>query len=314
MSPLLFCIYMDVLLLELEKVGVGCRVGRHFFGALCYADDITLCAPSVTGLRQMLKLCEEFGDKFSVTYNPLKTVCVLFSRNRRKPPPPSVHLKGSLLQWKDQVKHLGNYFESNLRECRDVRMKKSDIIQRTNSVVVTLGRSKLEVIRKVFNSQCAHFYGTEAWRFSDAAVAEFQTCWNRCVRRVFHLPYTTHRRLLPQLLGSPMALRQIYARFVKLVSKMVKNKNERVNFLARMCIKDSNSVIGSNLNVIRKELDCDMNDVIMNGQRLLKLIVYSDSDLISVMKDLCDVRSGCVIIEGFYVHELDFILNLICTE
>ena len=44
MSPLLFCIYMDVLLLELEKVGVGCRVGHHFFGALCYADDITLCA------------------------------------------------------------------------------------------------------------------------------------------------------------------------------------------------------------------------------------------------------------------------------
>ena len=250
MSPLLFCVYMDVLLLELEKVGIGCRIGRHFYGALCYADDITLCAPSVNGLRQMLKLCEEFGDKFSVTYNPVKTVCVLFSR-KRKPLYPNVYLKGTLLQWTDQVRHLGNYFEASLRENREVRMKKSDVIQRTNSVVVNLGRSKTEIISKIFNSQCSHFYGTEAWRFSDAAVKEFQTCWNRCVRRVFHLPSTTHRRFLPQLLESPMALRQIYARFLKLLTKMMESKNERVSFIARLNINDS-SVISSNVNVIKK--------------------------------------------------------------
>ena len=310
MSPLLFCIYMDVLLLELERVGIGCRIGRHFYGALCYADDITLCAPSVSGLRQMLKLCEEFGDKFSVTYNPLKTVCVLFSR-RRKLVYPDVHLKGTLLQWKDEVKHLGNYFESSLRETKEVRMKKSDVIQRTNSVVVNLGKSKVEIVRKVFNSQCSHFYGTEAWRFSDSAVKEFQTCWNRCIRRAFHLPCTTHRRFLPQLLESAMALRQIYARFLKLLTKMMGSKNERVSFLARMSVRDSCSVIGSNINVIKKELNCD--NLPEDAQRLLKCVDYSDCGLISVIKDMCDVRSGCAFIQGFYENELDFITNFICT-
>ena len=224
-----------------------------------------------------------------------------------------MYLKGTLLQWTDQVRHLGNYFEASLRENREVRMKKSDVIQRTNSVVVNLGRSKTEIISKIFNSQCSHFYGTEAWRFSDAAVKEFQTCWNRCVRRVFHLPSTTHRRFLPQLLESPMALRQIYARFLKLLTKMMESKNERVSFIARLNINDSCSVIGSNVNIIKKELNCDSHGLPADAQKLLKYVDYSDCDLISVIKDMCDVRSGCAFIEGFYENEIDFITNIICT-
>ena len=261
----------------------------------------------------MLKVCEEFGDRFSVTYNPLKTVCVLFSR-RTKPVHPDVYLKGTLLQWKGQVKHLGNYLESTLRENKEVRMKKSDIIQRTNSVAVNLGKSNIEIVRKVFNSQCSHFYGTEAWRFSDGAVKEFQTCWNRCVRRALHLPYTTHRRFLPQILESPLALRQIYARFLKLLEKMMESKNKRVSFIARMSVKDSCSVIGSNVNVIMKELNCDSYVLPENAQRMLKFVDFKDCDLISVIKDMCDVRSGCAFIQGFYENELDFIINVICTD
>lgn len=34
-SPLLFCVYMDVLLLELENTGIGCRIGKHYYGAVC---------------------------------------------------------------------------------------------------------------------------------------------------------------------------------------------------------------------------------------------------------------------------------------
>ena len=45
LSPILFTIYLDDLLAELEKSGVGCYWRHHFAGALCYADDIALLAP-----------------------------------------------------------------------------------------------------------------------------------------------------------------------------------------------------------------------------------------------------------------------------
>jgi len=39
-SPIMFCVYFDKLLLSLAESGVGCYIGRFFVGALAYADDI----------------------------------------------------------------------------------------------------------------------------------------------------------------------------------------------------------------------------------------------------------------------------------
>ncbi len=54
---LLFCIYMHELLKRLEADGVGCWIGKYYYGGVGYADDLTLVVPSVRGLRQMLKIC-----------------------------------------------------------------------------------------------------------------------------------------------------------------------------------------------------------------------------------------------------------------
>ncbi len=38
-SPILFCIYVDGLLIELENSGVGCYMGSVFAAVFSYADD-----------------------------------------------------------------------------------------------------------------------------------------------------------------------------------------------------------------------------------------------------------------------------------
>ena len=48
---MLFCLYIDDLLLTLTKYGVGCFIGKNCVGALAYADDIVLVAPTVSALR-----------------------------------------------------------------------------------------------------------------------------------------------------------------------------------------------------------------------------------------------------------------------
>ena len=54
LSPALFSVYMDDLLLCLRKSGVGCQVGGVFAGAVGYADDLLLLAPSRSGMQSML--------------------------------------------------------------------------------------------------------------------------------------------------------------------------------------------------------------------------------------------------------------------
>jgi len=52
-----FCVYLDELLHALSEAKVGCYIGNVFVGALAYADDLVLTAPSdprANALRKML--------------------------------------------------------------------------------------------------------------------------------------------------------------------------------------------------------------------------------------------------------------------
>ncbi len=75
----------------------------------------------------------------------------------------SVKFCGATLKWINKVKHLGNHHHQyNLCEAKEVTMKKSGLIQRVNTLLVTLGQSTDTIISKVFTSKCAHFYGAQA--------------------------------------------------------------------------------------------------------------------------------------------------------
>ena len=73
LSPILFSLYLDELLLRLSSSNVGCYWGHHFAGALAYADDVVLLAPCASALRIMLTICESFASSCGLCFNPLKT-------------------------------------------------------------------------------------------------------------------------------------------------------------------------------------------------------------------------------------------------
>ena len=56
LSPVLFSVNMDELLLKLKDSGVGCYMGCDFAGCVCYVDDLALLAPSPSALRIMLHI------------------------------------------------------------------------------------------------------------------------------------------------------------------------------------------------------------------------------------------------------------------
>jgi len=73
-APFFFvCILMiDGLLVALSKAGVGCFIGDYFVGALVYADDIVLLAPSASALRNMLAICDEYANDYCISFNASK--------------------------------------------------------------------------------------------------------------------------------------------------------------------------------------------------------------------------------------------------
>ena len=77
LSPTLFSVYLDDLLVELRSIGLGCHVAGLWIGAVAFADDLLLLAPSRSAMVTMLKRCEDYGQKlnlqFSTDKNPSKS-------------------------------------------------------------------------------------------------------------------------------------------------------------------------------------------------------------------------------------------------
>ena len=47
-------------------------------GALAYADDIVLMAPTATAMRKLLAVCDEFAGKFDVMFNASSSLSACF--------------------------------------------------------------------------------------------------------------------------------------------------------------------------------------------------------------------------------------------
>ena len=58
---------------------MGASGGHHFAGAMAYADDVVVLAPSASGLRVTLHACEDFASSNGLSLNPLKTQLIRFS-------------------------------------------------------------------------------------------------------------------------------------------------------------------------------------------------------------------------------------------
>ena len=68
---------MNVFIVELRKLNLGCHVCQMFVGCLLYADDIILLSPTVGVLQAMLDKCFEISCVLSLKFNVCKSHCMI---------------------------------------------------------------------------------------------------------------------------------------------------------------------------------------------------------------------------------------------
>ena len=104
LSPYLFVVYMDDLFQILRNMKHGCHILDLFVACIMYADDICLLAPCRSALQSLLDACENYGNTWCITYNPLKCKLMAFGSRITLP---SISMYGKSLEFVDEYKYLG---------------------------------------------------------------------------------------------------------------------------------------------------------------------------------------------------------------
>ena len=102
----------------MHHLSVRCFWNQHFVGALCFAADVAVLAPSPCALRLMLNRCYQFAQSHSLVVNADKTQLIYFGSAVQFTP--NIQFLGHSLKFCSTVRHLGHVLSHDLSDSPDI--------------------------------------------------------------------------------------------------------------------------------------------------------------------------------------------------
>ena len=296
----------------LKDSGLGCHIGTNFMGAVGYADDIALIAPSVMSLKKMLHICDRFGGSYDVTFNVSKYQLIHYSNYRGEFN--GINHNDFFIKKSDFACHLGNVIGPNPHKLYDLVINK--FITSFNGLNVMFRKASVNVKYHLFKTFCMNLYGSLFWDLSSEKVTSFYTLWRKCLRKLLDLPYTTHSRYIPLIVNDVPVETQLFRRVNNFMCNMSASTNLCVKLCTKLVINGSCSNISKTLNHIIYHTNVSMKVICNTKCQLLKAerdhntINEEDLKHVGNIKDLLSMR---VFKNGFTTGEINAMLNFVCT-
>ena len=278
-------------------------------GTLSYADDITLIAPSIGGLKEMLKLCDNYATVYNVIFNSKKTVCIKFGneviRNE------AAFLNNQPLKWNEKVRHLGNIIDKDCTELADCVFKKSMFIGYVNKLTSNFRHLQTHVLITLFKAYCCSFYGSQLWKFNSVGIDKCCKSWNIAVRTLLGLPYNAHTYLLGPIMGQLDLRSQLYIRNFRFLWHAFRSDNNIIYTCINNALCNSNSGLGYKLAFYRYRYNITMTDDFELCIARISQCDLRDHQLAIVnnLSLLISVREGDHLLFGFTSYEIAELIN-----
>ena len=316
LSPILFVFYIDELLLRLKRSRYGCHIGDVFMGCFSYADDVALVAPSMTALRCMLQVADEFADEYSIKFNVDKYQFLPFEYGIKGKVTGILH-KNMFIKSELKAYHLGNLIGQG-NEPFNVMDVISKFNVSFNGVLSNFKWCRSETKYKLFKSFCMPLYGSVLWDYSGKHVLKFFTQWRKCIRVLWGLPSRTHSCLLPIICNDYPIEVQLHKRVLKFVRNLENSENKCVKLCFDLMSNGSGSSVSRSLhyivslyNITKYHSGFDYLNIL---KQMYNSISYDVSDQINAgnVQDLCYIRdSKCTF---FTLNEINSLLEHFCMS
>ena len=120
-------------------------------------------------------------------------------------------------------KHLGNMLNQVLDDSDDIDTKLGNFYVSVNKLLAKFRFLQSDILDVLFNSYCTSFYGAHIWDFDSKFFSRFCIGWQKAIRRVWKLPYTTHVWILKYLSQSQLHISHMLMLCFEKLSKSIQN-------------------------------------------------------------------------------------------
>ncbi len=308
LSPLLFAVYIDGLLIRIEETGVGCHMGIRFIGALAFADHLNLLAPTLSGLKILIDVCEKYAKEFNIKFNGSKSCLLLFKGRNCKISTRGVTVNGVSLTVSETSVHLGHHMSTKDKECI-INAAKNSFWRSFNLFISDYGHIysflKMSFLDNIAVYTIGHLCG-------NCKVMELSFCvaWRKALKIIWSVHPQTHCDVIAALLGQTPLILSLRARFVNFCNKCLENDNNVVKYVAFICKSIPMSCAGNNYRMLLN----DKNELTTEGLSVWNERCCKLNDSINVIKEIIDVRDEFKECQGFGREEVEGFIEMLCID
>ena len=271
LSPFLFSVYMDELLVTLKNNGVGCHMGHHFVGAFGYADDIILLCPSLAGMRGMVKICEDYATLHNILFNGKKSVYLVFGDYKYKV---SLTVKNEKVTRSESAIHLGHLLHTKNTNNEMTNHAITSFHKSYHGFLSRFSSCNTTTRNRLFHQYCQSMYGSQLWLLTSPSVNKMCTQWRKAHRRILSIPSMTHCELIPLIANNMPIETRLDCKYIAFYKAIATSKNSVVNYVARSRLHKCSSTMGNNMNHLMHKYNISVDDILVTSKKNMNTICY----------------------------------------
>jgi hypothetical protein len=187
LSPFLFAIYLDIVILRLRDSGWGLFICQTFIGCLVYADDIMLIANSITHMQHMLDICSTSLAELDLRFNVSKSAAMRIGPRFWRPCLPLM-LDSKPLLYVSTIKYLGVHVVQGRTWRTSITQNRASFYRSFNAILAKTKSAASEMTSLfLVNTICRPIllYALEACSLSRSQMSELDGMIDNCIRKIF---------------------------------------------------------------------------------------------------------------------------------
>ena len=208
-SPMLYLVYIDGLLKELQNSKLGFCIYDYNYASPTVADDMCLVAYSKSSLDQMLNICHNYSRQWRYDYNASKCAVIVFNESARdyKYQNRIWRLGNELIPETTEYTHLGIALNKymNISSCitnANSKLRSTFFSTISNGIYEdgTHPITSLKIYKSVVLPKA--LYGCELWNdISKTQLVKLERSHKFCIKYIQSIDRTTRSDIAMSLLG-----------------------------------------------------------------------------------------------------------------